>query len=61
MTQLAEPEELVVPLQDCAPDPVPRVKTTGWPVRGVPADGTFVVKTPESVTGCPFMAEIAPV
>ena len=36
MTQLAEPAALVVPVQLCAADPVPRVKVTVLPGSGLP-------------------------
>jgi hypothetical protein len=61
MTQLAEPAALVVPLQDCALVPVPSVKTTVCAARGVPAEGTSVVRIPERVAGSPIPAEVAPV
>jgi hypothetical protein len=57
MTQLAEPDELVVALQDWAELPDPRVKVTDLPGRADPK----AVKVPESVAAWPLVAVVAPV
>jgi hypothetical protein len=61
MVQLADPVESVVALHVWALPPVPRVKVTPLPGSAVPAEGSSVVRTPDNVTGCPFVAEVAPV
>ena len=57
MVQEAAPDELVVAVQLCAVLPVPRVRTTLWPLSGVP----LLVSVDDSVTDEPFVAVVAPV
>jgi hypothetical protein len=61
MAQLAAPVALVVAVQLCAVDPVPRVRTTGWLAMGVGDDEVPVVRTPERVTDVPSTVAVAPV
>ena len=57
MVQLADPDELVVPLQVCTVLPDPKVRTSVFPARGVP----LVVSVADSVAGWPLTAVVAPV
>ena len=58
MLQLAVPAALVVPLHDCAPMPLPRVKLIISPEIGeLPA----LVSTAERVAVLPFVNVVGPV
>ena len=55
----AVPEASVVPLQDCAALPDPRVKRIDWPASGT-APG-FCVSTAEKLVEAPFANVLGPV
>ena len=61
MVQLAFPLASVVPLQDCAEQPVPMVKVTTFVGSGVSDVGVLVVRVPDSVVGWPLTAVVGPV
>jgi hypothetical protein len=57
MTQDAAPVDVETALQVCAVAPLPRVNVTGCPPRPAPVS---VVRTPETVNGCPFWVVVPP-
>ena len=61
MVQLTLPLASVVPLQDCAVVPEPRVKVTTLVGSGVPVVGVSVVSVPDRVVGWPLTAVVGPV
>ena len=61
MVQLAAPLALVVAVQLCAELPEPSVNVTVLPATSVPGEGSLVVSTPDSVTGCPLVTDVVPV
>src|ERR1700742_1744650 len=61
MVQLPLPLESVVPLQDCAVEPEPKVNVTTLVGSGVPSVGVSVVRVPDKVTGDPLTAVVGPV
>ena len=61
IVQLAAPLVLVTAVQLCCEPPEPSVKVTVRPETSVPEEGSFVVKVPDSVTGCPLVTVVGPV
>ena len=61
MVQLAAPLALVTAVQLWCELPEPSVKVTVRPETSVPEEGSFVVRVPESVTGCPLVTVVGPV
>ena len=61
MVQLAAPLALDTAVQLCCEPPVPSVKVTVRPETSVPEEGSFVVKVPDSVAGCPLVTVVGPV